>query len=292
MEISAVQVKELREKTGLGMMICKQALQESKGDMKLAIENLRKQGQMTAARRAGKVAKEGIVSVVTDAAAVIAYEVNSETDFVARNDDFTAFVDKLGKLLLAKKPATLEEAKALVLPDSGGTVESRVTELVGKIGENLSFRRYRKIDSNPATERIATYVHGKGKIGVAVKLCVDPPAVLASDTVGLLGKDLAMQIAAANPIAADRQSIPAATIAKEKEIYFTQVQSSGKPEKIWEKIVEGKLVKFYQEAVLVEQAFIRDPNTTVIDRIKAAEKETNAHIKVVSFVRLELGAEE
>jgi len=293
MEISAVQVKELREKTGLGMMICKQALQGSKGDMKLAIENLRKQGQMTAARRAGKVAKEGIVSVVTDAAAVIVYEVNSETDFVARNDDFVTFVDELGKLLLAKKPATLEEAKALVLPDSGGTVESRVTELVGKIGENLSFRRYRRIDSNPAAERIATYVHGKGKIGVAVKLCVDPPAVLASETVGLLGKDLAMQIAAANPIAADRQSIPAATIAKEKEIYFTQVQSSGKPEKIWEKIVEGKLVKFYQEAVLVEQAFIRDPtNTTVIDRIKAAEKETNAHIKVVSFVRMELGAEE
>jgi elongation factor Ts len=296
MEISAVQVKELREKTGLGMMICKQALQGSKGDMKLAIENLRKQGQMTAARRAGKVAKEGIVSVVTDAAAVIVYEVNSETDFVARNDDFVSFVDKLGKLLLAKKPATIEEAKALVLPDSGGTVESRITELVGKIGENLSFRRYRRIDSNPATERIATYVHGKGKIGVAVKLCVDPPAALASETVGLLGKDLAMQIAAANPIAADRQSIPAATITKEKEIYFTQVQSSGKPEKIWEKIVEGKLVKFYQEAVLVEQAFIRDPNTTTVtDRIKAAEKETGApgaHIKVVSFVRLELGAEE
>jgi elongation factor Ts len=292
MDISAAQVKELREKTGLGMMICKQALQESKGDMQIAIENLRKQGQMTAAKRAGKAAKEGIVSVVTDAAGTIVYEVNSETDFVARNDDFVAFVEKLGKLLLAKKPATIEAARALVLPDSGTSVESRVTELMGKIGENLSFRRYHKIDVNPASERVVIYVHGKGKIGVAVKVSVDSPTALAGDVVGLLGKDLAMQVAAANPIAPDRESIPADVIAKEKEIYFTQVQSSGKPEKIWEKIVEGKLVKFYQEAVLTEQPFIRDTTTTVTDRIKAAEKEAGAHVKVLSFVRMELGAEE
>jgi elongation factor Ts len=292
MEISAMQVKELREKTGLGMMICKVALQESKGDMKLAIENLRKQGQMTAAKRAGKVAKEGIVAIVADTSATIVYEVNSETDFVARNGDFITFVDNLGRLLLAKKPASLEEAKCLVMPDASGTVESRVTELIGKIGENLSFRRYRKIDGNPANERIVTYVHGKGKIGVAVKLSVAPPAALENETIGLLGKDLAMQIAAANPIAVDRQSIPALIIAKEKEIYFTQVQSSGKPEKIWEKIVEGKLFKFYQEAALVEQAFIRDQNISVTDRIKAAEKEANAQVKVITFVRLELGAEE
>lgn len=292
MEISAAQVKELREKTGIGMMICKQALQESKGDMKLAIETLRKQGQLTAARRAGKVAKEGIVSIVADAAATILYEVNSETDFVARNDDFISFVDKLGKLLLVKKPATIEEARGCVMPDAGVTVEARVTELIGKIGENMSFRRYRLIAMNPASERIATYIHGKGRIGVAVKLSIDPPSALAHEAIGLLGKDLAMQVAAANPIAPDRQSIPADVIAKEKEIYFTQVQSSGKPEKIWEKIVDGKLVKFYQEAVLIEQPFIRDPNTSVTDRIKSAEKEVNAHVKVLSFIRLELGAEE
>jgi elongation factor Ts len=292
MEISAAQVKDLREKTGLGMMICKQALTASNGDMKLAIENLRKQGQMTAAKRAGKAAKEGIVSVVTDAASAIAYEVNSETDFVARNDDFISFVEKLGKLLLAKKPASIEEAKTLVMPDSGGTVDARVTELVGKIGENLSFRRYSKTDINPATERIATYVHGKGKIGVIVKLSAAPAAALNSEVLGLLGKDLSMQVAASVPIAAGRESIPEATLAKEKEIYLTQVKASGKPEKIWDKIVEGKLAKFYQETVLVEQPFIRDPNTTVTDRIKAAEKETGAQIKVLSFVRLELGAEE
>jgi elongation factor Ts len=292
MEISASQVKDLREKTGLGMMICKQALMESNGDMTIAIENLRKQGQMTAAKRAGKAAKEGCVSIVADATCAIAYEVNSETDFVARNDDFVAFVEKLGKLLIAKKPATIEEAKNLSSPEMNGTVEARVTELMGKIGENLSFRRCRKIDMNPATERIATYIHGKGKIGVMVKMSVDSSAALASEAVGLLGKDLAMQVAAANPIAPNRDSIPADVIAKEKEIYFTQAQTSGKPEKIWDKIVEGKLVKFYQEMVLTEQAFIRDPNITVTDRIKAVEKETASAIKVISFVRLELGAEE
>ncbi|MBN2187986.1 MAG: translation elongation factor Ts [Chitinispirillaceae bacterium] len=292
MEISAAQVKDLREKTGIGMMLCKQALIESKGDMKLAIENLRKQGQMTAAKRAGKTAKEGIVSIVADATSTIVYEVNSETDFVARNGDFASFVENLGKLLLVKKPASLEEAKALVMPGSGVTVDARVTELIGKIGENLSFRRYRKVECDPAAERIATYVHGKGKIGVAVKLSASPAAVLSGEAVALLGKDLAMQVAAAVPLAADRQSIPAAIIDKEKEIYLTQVKASGKPEKIWDKIVEGKLAKFYKEAVLVEQEYIRDQNQTVTDRIKAAEKETGAQIKALSFVRLELGAEE
>lgn len=292
MEITAAQVKDLREKTGLGMMICKHALQESKGDMKLAIENLRKQGQMTAAKRANKAAKEGIVSIVSDARSTIVYEVNSETDFVARNDDFISFVDKLGKVLLAQKPAAIDAAKTLVMPDSGSTVDARVTELVGKIGENLSFRRYRKVDIDPAAERIATYVHGKGKIGVAVKFSAVPASALASEALALLGKDLAMQVAASVPLAADRGSISEAVLAKEKEIYLTQVKASGKPEKIWDKIVDGKLAKFYQETVLIEQPFIRDPNATVTDRIKAAEKETGAQVKVHSFVRMELGAEE
>ncbi len=292
MEITASQVKDLREKTGLGMMICKQALTESKGDMALAIENLRKQGQMTAAKRAGKAAKQGIVAIVSDASTTIVYEVNSETDFVARNEDFSTFVTALGKLLLAKKPATIEEARSLTMPEWGTTVENRVTDLIGKIGENLSFRRYRKMDADPACERIVTYLHGQGKIGVAVKLHVDPATALAGEAVSLLGKDLAMQVAAANPMAANRENIPAATIEKEKEIYFTQAQTSGKPEKIWDKIVEGKLVKFYQETVLVEQGFIRDPEKPVTDRIQAAEKECGATIKVLSFIRLELGAEE
>lgn len=292
MEITAAQVKDLREKTGLGMMICKQALQETNGDMAAAMENLRKQGQLTAAKRAGKAAKEGLVSIVSDATSVILYEVNSETDFVARNDDFVAFVGVLGKILLAKKPSTTEEAKQLSAPELGGTVEARVTELIGKIGENISFRRYRKIDLDPAKECVATYIHGKNKIGVAVKLSVDNDAARGGEPVALLGKDLAMQVCAANPMAPNRDTIPADIVAKEKEIYFTQVQSSGKPEKIWDKIVEGKLTKFYQEVVLTEQAYIKDPAVTVTDRIKQTEKETGAKIGVVSFVRMELGAEE
>jgi elongation factor Ts len=291
MEISAGQVKELREKTGLGMMTCKQALIDAKGDMNLAIENLRKQGQATAAKRAGKSVKEGKVTIVSDSSASIVFEVNSETDFVARNEEFISFVDKLGTILLENKPADLDSAKKLTSPlFEGRSVESRLTELIGKIGENITFRRYRKMDVNSAEERIFSYLHGNGRIGVLVKLKADK--ALDSEPMASLGKDLAMQVAAANPIAVDRESVSSEIIAKEKEIYQTQAQSSGKPEKIWNKIVEGKLEKFFQEFALVEQAFIRNPDVNVNSRIQETEKETGAKIKVLSFVRFELGAEE
>jgi elongation factor Ts len=291
MEINAGQVKELREKTGLGMMICKQALIDANGDMNLAIENLRKQGQATAAKRAGKSVKEGKVTIVSDSSASIVFEVNSETDFVARNEDFIAFVDKLGTVLLENKPADLESAKKLTSPLLGGiSVENRLTELIGKIGENITFRRYKKMDVNPAEERIFSYLHGNGRIGVLVKLKADK--ALDSEAMASLGKDLAMQVAAANPIAVDRESVNPEVIAKEREIYQTQAQSSGKPEKIWGKIVDGKLEKFFQEFTLVEQAFIRNPDVNIKSRIQETEKETGAKIKVLSFVRLELGAEE
>jgi elongation factor Ts len=292
MEISASQVKDLREKTGLGMMICKQALIEAEGDMTLAIENLRKQGQMTAAKRADKAAKEGKVSIVSDEKTAIIYEVNSETDFVARNDDFIAFIDALGKLLLAKKPA--DHAAALKLSDAsmgGATVEARVTELVGKIGENISFRRYKKMEADTAKERVFTYLHGVGKIGVAVKLAAAAPAALGSPALAELGKNLAMQIAAEAPIAVDASGIPAEVIAKEKEIYRSQAETSGKPEKIWDKMVEGKLAKFYEASALVNQKFIRDTEKTVKDIIAEASKAAGAEVTPVSFLRLELGAE-
>lgn len=291
MEISAGQVKELREKTGLGMMIYKQALIDANGDMNLAIENLRKQGQTTAAKRAGKSVKEGKVTIVSDSSASVVFEVNSETDFVARNEDFISFVDNLGTILLENKPADLESAKKLTSPLFGGlSVETRLTELIGKIGENITFRRYKKMDVNPAEERIFSYLHGNGRIGVLVKLKADK--ALDSEAMASLGKDLAMQVAAANPIAVDRESVSSEVIAKEKEIYQTQAQSSGKPEKIWSKIVDGKLEKFFQEFTLIEQAFIRNPDVNIKSRIQETEKETGASIKVLSFVRLELGAEE
>lgn len=291
MEISASQVKELREKTGLGMMICKQALIDANGDMSVAIENLRKQGQATAAKRAGKAVKEGKVTIISDNSTAVVYEVNSETDFVARNDDFVKFVSELGKLLIEKKPADINEAKNLVSPVFGNiTVENRVTELIGKIGENITFRRYDKVDAVSTNEKIFTYLHGNGRIGVVVKLTAD--SGLDTEAMAVLGKDIAMQVAASNPLAVDSEAISADVIAKEKEIYFTQAQSSGKPEKIWDKIVEGKLAKYFQDVTLLGQAFIKNPEESVANRIKETEKELKAKIKVLSFVRLELGAEE
>ncbi|MDG5814361.1 translation elongation factor Ts [Chitinispirillales bacterium ANBcel5] len=292
MAITASQVKELRDKTGLGMMVCKQALIDSEGNMELAIENLRKQGQATAAKRAGKAAKEGKVSIISDDSTSILYEMNSETDFVARNEDFIDFIAKLGKVLITKKPADLKEALQISSPELGNTtIENRVTELIGKIGENISFRRYLKMDCDPSSEKIFSYIHGDGKIGVLVKLSLEKSDNLSSETLERLGKDLAMQVAAAKPMAVDRDRISDEVIAKEKEIYFTQAQQSGKPEKIWDKIVEGKLGKFFQEVTLMEQGFIKNPELNVIKRVAETEKEIGSSIKVLSFARFELGAE-
>ena len=292
MEISASQVKELREKTGLGMMICKAALIEANGEMALAIENLRKQGQATEAKRADRAAKEGKVSILTDDSCGIVYEVNSETDFVARNDDFVDFIEKLGKILIANKPA--DHAAALKLTDASignVTVEARVTELIGKIGEKIAFRRYAKLDADPSKEKIFSYVHGGGKIGVLIKMAADSAEALSSPAFAELGKDLAMQIAAAAPIAVEPSNISQEVIAKEKEIYTDQAKNSGKPEKIWGNIVEGKLKKYYEEVTLVNQKFIRDPEKTVTDRINEASKAAGANVKPVGFISFVLGAE-
>jgi elongation factor Ts len=291
MEITAAQVKDLREKTGLGMMLCKQALMDNNGNMELAIESLRKQGQQTAAKRAGKVVKQGAVAISADKACAVVYEVNSETDFVARNDDFIEFVKALGTILIAQQPADIIVAKTCTSPLFGGrTVEDRITELIGKIGENIAFRRYRKLTTDITTQRIFSYVHGNGKIGVLVKL--SSTMGLDSEDLALLGKDLAMQVTAANPLAVDRDHIDTVFLAKEKDIYLTQAQTSGKPEKIWDKIVEGKLTKFFQEMTLIEQAFIKNPDMSVSDRIKETEKTLSAKIAVLEFIRFELGAEE
>ncbi len=296
MEISATIVKELREKTGLGMMLCKAALIEAKGDMTLAIETLRKQGQATAAKRAGKAAKQGKVTIVSDASCCILYEVNSETDFVARNDDFVKFIDDLGRLLIDHKPSDLPAARALTSPAFGNqTVDAKVLELVAKIGEKISFRRYYKETLSGAGEKLFTYNHGEGRIGVLVRLSCDNAAAVSQQAFLDLGKDLAMQVAASNPLAIDRAALDrnfASLVEKEKEIYFTQAQTSGKPEKVWPKIVEGKLEKFYKESTLVMQPFIREPERMVSDRIADVEKALSGKITVVSFVRFELGAEE
>jgi elongation factor Ts len=287
---------ELREKTGLGMMLCKKALIEAKGDMELAMEILRKQGHAAVEKRAGRVAKQGKVTIVADGSCGIVYEVNAETDFVAKNDDFTALIKAVGQILLTAKPASLDAARTLKSPVLGGkSIQERIEELIAKIGENMTFRRFHLEQVDSGKERLFTYVHGEGRIGVLVKLASDKPAALASEAVAQLGKDLSMQIAASNPRAIDRERMKrdfASAIEKEKEIYFTQAQNSGKPEKVWEKIVEGKLDKFFKESTLLEQPYIRDPEKSVTDRIALAEKETGAKLTVVFFTRFELGAEE
>ncbi len=296
MEIAAATVMELREKTGLGMMLCKKALIEAKGDMTLAMEVLRKQGHAAVAKRAGRIAKQGRVSIVSDNSCAIVYEINAETDFVAKNADFASLVSAVGDILLSRKPSSVEEAAALSSLALGKlTVREKIEELIAKIGENITFRRFsiERVDSS--SQRLFTYVHGEGRIGVIVKLASDKPDALPSDQTALLGKDISMQIAASNPMAVDREQMKksfAAVIEKEKEIYFTQAQTSGKPEKVWPKIVEGKLDKFFKDAALLEQPFIRDPERSVTDRIAAVEKELSARLTVVSFVRFELGAGE
>jgi len=293
MEINASAVVKLREATGLGMMTCKKALIEAAGDTEKAIENLRKQGQMTAAKREGRAAKEGKVSIILKGADTLIYEVNSETDFVARNEDFLAFTSALGTILLEKRPADLQAAYALTSPAfNNQSVEARLLEIIGKIGEKISFRRFKLLSVDKNSQRTFSYIHGNGRIGVVVVLSANTAAVLDSQPFAELGKDIAMQVAAAKPLSVDRGNISSAVIEKEKEIYTSQVKMSGKPEKVWEKIVEGKLNKFYNQVVLLEQQYIKDPEKIVKQRIEEVEKDRNAAISISSFIRYELGGEE
>lgn len=293
MNITAAEVMKLRETTGLGMMICKKALIEANGDTQLAIENLRKQGQVTADKRSGKAAKEGRVEIIIKDSTVLMYEVNAETDFVARNQDFLSFASGIGTILLEKKPKDLNAALALSSPVlNGQTIEAKTLELVAKIGEKISFRRFYQTSIDKARERAFSYIHGNGKIGVIVIVSVDKSETLDTPQLMELGKDLAMQIAASRPIAVDRTSVPQTIIAKEKEIYREQVKLSGKPEAIWDKIVDGKLDKYYKQSVLMEQEYIKDTEINVSTRIKQTNKELDTTVSVTSFVRYELGAEE
>ncbi len=289
MNISAADVKKLRDMTGAGMMACKSALAEANGDIEKAIENLRKAGAAKAAKRSEREANEGRVSVqVSDSSALI-WEVNSETDFVARNEDFLNYCKEIGSVLLEAKPTDLDTAMTLKSAAFGGqTVAEKQTELIGKIGENISFSRFDLIPLS-AGEKAFFYVHGNGKIGVVVILSSDKSDALASDSAAELGKDLAMQIAAFNPLAVNRDGVPADLVAKEKEIYAGQIRASGKPENIVEKIVTGKIDKYFQETVLLEQAFVKDTAKSVTDYLKEMSIRAGASLAVKRFIRYQIG---
>lgn len=285
--INATMVKDLREKTGAGMMDCKRALGETSGDLDQASDWLRKKGLAAAAKKAGRVAAEGLVGVATEGAVGAVVEVNSETDFVARNEAFQSYVGTVTKLALAKGD-DIEALKGAAYPGTGRTVGEELTHLIATIGENMALRRGSRIQVSKGV--VAAYVHnalaaGIGKIGVIVGL------ESAGDAARLtaFGRQLAMHVAAANPQFLDIASVDKAAVERERDILRDQARQSGKPEAIIEKMVEGRLRKFYEETVLLEQIYVIDGESRVGKVVEAAGKEAGAPIKVTGFVRFALG---
>lgn len=284
--ISAKQVKELRETTGAGMMDCKKALTETNGDMEKAIELLREKGLAAAAKKAGRVAAEGLVKtyISEDAKVASMVEVNCETDFVAVNEEFVNFVDGIAKQVANSNINTVEELlEEKFVGDASMTVKERLTALIAKIGENMSIRRFVKM--NVEKGAIESYIHGGGRIGVLVELgCENASPVLAE-----LGKDIAMQIAAVNPLFLDRTSVDNETLEKEREIYKVQAMNEGKPENIAEKMVNGRINKYYKENCLVEQVWVKNSDYTIEKLLAEKSKEVGAKIVINKFVRFEKG---
>ena len=280
---TAKDVKDLRERTGCGMMDCKKALTESDGDVEKAIEFLREKGLAAAAKKAGRIAAEGIVDTyVSDDGKVGAIiEVNSETDFVGKNADFKAFVAALAKLVADKSPADVDALLKLEYPDSTMTVEEMLREKILTIGENLNIRRFDRYEGS-----VATYIHGGGRIGVMVNFDTD---VAGKDGFAEVAKDVCMQIAAVNPQYICPDCVPAERVGKEKEILTQQAINEGKPANIAEKMVAGRIKKFYKEICLVEQEFVKDPDLSVKAYVEDAAKKLGGSIKISSFVRFEKG---
>ncbi len=269
--ISATQVKELRERTGAGMMECKKALAENNGDIDLAIEALRKAGIAKAGKKAGRIAAEGVIMIKSNGKQAVMVEINCETDFVARDTNFAAFVDAVATTALQAQEQDITKLSAMTLQDSGKTIEEARHELISKIGENVQIRRITLTQS--AATSVGTYLHGS-RIGVMVELDADNVD---------LARDIAMHIAASKPIVVSPDNVPADVVAKEKEIYMAQAATSGKPQDIIEKMVMGRLKKYLDEVSLVGQPFVKDPDTTVGNLL-------NKHrAKVLSFYRYEVG---
>jgi len=272
--ITASQVKELREKTGAGMMDCKKVLTETDGDMEKAIELLRERGIAKAAKKSDRIAAEGLVTayVSEDGKVGAVAEVNAETDFVAKNEEFRAFANDVAKQVAVKNPKDVEELLAQTfINDESKTVSEVLTNKIATIGENMSIRRFERFEGAGLVEK---YIHGDGKIGVLVELD-------GGDTE--LAKDICMQIAAARPEFLDRESVPAERLEKEMEILKAQAMNEGKPEAIAEKIVQGRVGKFYSEICLVDQEFVKNPD------MKVSELVASKNAKILRFARFEKG---
>ena len=283
MAFTAKDVSALRERTGCGMMDCKKALTASDGDMEKAIEFLREKGLAAAAKKAGRIAAEGVVYAIVDEAKKVGVviEVNSETDFVAKNEQFMTFVDTCAKTVIAENPADVDALLNCIAVGGTETIADLLREKILTIGENMKIRRFARFEGD-----VVTYVHGGGRIGVMVKFDTD---VADNATFKTLAKDIAMQVAASNPSYLNKESVPAETVAHEKEILTAQAINEGKPANIAEKMVMGRIGKFYKEVCLVEQPFIKDGDINVQKHIDAVAKEIGGSIKVVEFVRFEKG---
>jgi elongation factor Ts len=285
-EITAALVKDLREKSGAGMMDCKKALGETGGDVEAAIDWLRKKGLAAAAKKAGRVAAEGLVGVISDGPKGALVEVNSETDFVARNESFQSFVGAVTKLALTT--SDVEALKNAKMPDGGQSVSEKLTQMVATIGENMGLRRTAVLSVPHGV--VASYMHNAaapnvGKIGVLVALeSTGDTAKLAA-----LGKQIAMHVAAANPSALNTDAVSPADLDRERSVLAEQARASGKPEEIIAKMVEGRLRKYYEDVVLLEQLYVVDGESRVKQVIEKAGKEIGAPVKLTGFVRMALG---
>jgi elongation factor Ts len=286
MQITAEMVRELREKTGAGMMDCKKALTESGGDTEAAVDVLRKKGLAAAAKKASRIASEGTVTACVTVESATLVEINCETDFVAKTDDFQEFARQVASTVNGKGPKDVEES--LLLPGEGeiplGTL---LNEKVAKIGEKISIRRFARFAMPAGTSGVTVpYIHAGGKIGVLVELLGAGPD--DAEFVAL-GKDMAMQVAAANPLYVSREDVPLAVIEREKAIYREQALAAGKPEKILDRIAEGKLEKYYADFCLLEQSFIRDPERTVNDLLKERAAKRGVAVRIGRFARFQVG---
>jgi elongation factor Ts len=283
--ITADQVKTLRDKTGAGMMECKAALSEANGNLDDAVTILRKRGVAQAAKRSGRTTSEGLVStrLATDNRAGVIAEINCESDFVARTEDFQTLVNDVIAALLAVAPGT--DPNSVVAP--GTPLAHQVTATITKTGENITVSRVGRLEAGDGV--LGTYIHLGGKIGVLLRLTGVPAGKAQSDEVATLLKEVAMHIAAAAPTYATRAGIPADVIEKEKAIYRGQMENSGKPPQVIEKIVEGKLGSFFGQFVLPEQPTIRDPKVTVAQMLDAAAKSLGGTLAVPEFLRFKVG---
>ena len=283
---TAKDVTALKERTGVGIMDCKRALTETNGDVEEAIKILREKGLATQAKKSGRVAAEGIVTAVVDGNVGVVLEVNSETDFVAKNEEFKAFVNDVAKTIIATNPADVETLNNTTMAGSDKTVKEVYDELFLKIRENMQIRRFVRMEGT-----LVSYVHGEGQFAVMVKL--DTDANPSDEKLIACGKDVCMQITSMNPPYLNKESVPASAIEEEKKIMLSQMaedpKMANKPEQVKIKIVEGKISKYYTENCLLEQAFVKDDKMTVGKYVESVAKELGTTITIADFVRYERG---